>query len=104
MRTCLAIREKAMPDDWRRFWAMSLLGGSLRDQGKYVEAEPLLVAGYEGIKARESKMPSAGKPRLLDAARGVVRLYKAWDKPELARSWSEKISPAALPADVFAEP
>jgi serine/threonine protein kinase len=104
LRICLAIPEKAIPDDWRRFWAMSLLGGSLLDQGKYVEAEPLVVAGYEGLKAREAKIPAVSKPRLLDAAGQGVRLYKAWGKPEQARSWAEKAVPAALPADVFARP
>jgi hypothetical protein len=104
LRVCLAIREKAIPDDWRRFWAMSLLGGSHLNQGKYVEAEPLVVAGYEGIKAREAKVPAANKPRLADAAARGLRLYKAWGKPEQARSWALKVSPATLPADVFAKP
>jgi hypothetical protein len=50
LRACLAIREKKLPDDWRRFNAQSLLGGSLLGQQKYAEAEPLLVQGYEGMK------------------------------------------------------
>ena len=48
LRECLAIRDKAMPDDWRRFNAMSLLGGALLGQGRYAEAEPLIVPGTRG--------------------------------------------------------
>ena len=33
LRECLAIREKAMPDDWLRFNAMSLLGGACWARG-----------------------------------------------------------------------
>ncbi len=36
---------------------MSLLGGALLGQGRYAEAEPLVIGGYEGMKAREAKIP-----------------------------------------------
>ena len=101
---CLAIREKAIPDDWSRFNAMSLLGGALLGQGQYAEAEPLIVAGYEGMKAREAQIPAPGKPRLAEAAERVVRLYEAWGKPEKAAAWKAKLGLADLPADVFARP
>src|SRR5205823_5524564 len=61
LRECLAIREKATPDDWSRFSTMSQLGGTLVDQGRYAEAEPLVVPGYEGMKAREAKIPTRSK-------------------------------------------
>jgi serine/threonine protein kinase/tetratricopeptide (TPR) repeat protein len=104
LRECLAIREKAIPNDWRRFWAMSLLGRALLEQGKFAEAEPLVVAGYDGLKARQAKMLAANKPRLFDAAGHVVRLYEARGKPELARSWAQKAGVGDLPAEVFAKP
>jgi serine/threonine protein kinase len=104
LRECVAIREKAIPDDWRRFFATSVLGHALLDQGRYAEAEPLLVAGYEGLKAREAKIPAVSKTHLLDAAKEVVSLYEAWAKPERARSWAAKVGLADLPADVFETP
>jgi tetratricopeptide (TPR) repeat protein/tRNA A-37 threonylcarbamoyl transferase component Bud32 len=104
LRECVAIRDKAIPDDWRRFFATSLLGRALLDQGQYMEAEPLVVAGYEGLKAREAKIPAASKRRLFDAAEEAVRLYEAWGKPEQARSWAAKVGLADLPAEVFAKP
>jgi hypothetical protein len=93
-----------MPNDWRRFFAMSLLGRALLDQAQYVEAEPLVVAGYEGMKAREAKIPTVSKPHLSSAARQVVRLYEAWDKREQAQSWAAKLGLAELPMDVFEKP
>ena len=56
LRECLAICEKASADDWKRYDAMSLLGGALLGQGRYAEAEPLIVPGYEGMKERESRI------------------------------------------------
>ncbi len=77
MRECLAIRVKVMPDDWRRYNAASLLGAALMARGRYAEAEPLVVSGYEGMKAREAKIPTSGevqpRPRL---AERVVQLYR----------------------------
>ncbi len=58
LRECLAIREKAQPDEWSTFNTRSLLGDSLLGQKKYAEAEPLIVSGYEGMKAREAKIPA----------------------------------------------
>jgi non-specific serine/threonine protein kinase/serine/threonine-protein kinase len=104
LRECVAIRDKAIPDDWRRFFAMSLLGRALLDQGRYTQAEPPLVAGYDGFKAREAKIPAVSKPLLGDAAAQLVRLYQAWGKPERARSWAAKLGVAEMPTDVFDKP
>ena len=95
IRECLAIREKKLPEDWTRFNAMSLLGGSLLGQKKYDEAEPLLIQGYEGMKAREAKIPAQSKIYLAQAAERIVALYDAWGKPEKAAEWREKIKAAS---------
>jgi tetratricopeptide (TPR) repeat protein len=104
LRESLTIREKAIPDDWRRFNTMSQLGGALLGQRRYAEAEPLVVPGYEGMKAREARIPAPSRPRLADAAVRVVRLYDAWGKPEKATEWKSRLGLADLPADVFARP
>ena len=99
---CLAIRVKAIPDDYRRFNTESLLGGTLLGEGKYAEAEPLIVGGYEGMKAREAKIAVSGKNLLTEAAERVVHLYHAWGKPEQADAWAARLGLAQLPANVFA--
>jgi serine/threonine protein kinase/tetratricopeptide (TPR) repeat protein len=101
LRECLAIRAAKLPDDWSRFNSMSQLGGSLLGQGRYAEAEPLIVQGYEGLKAREAQIPAPGKTRLPEAAEQVVRLYEAWGKPEQAAVWKAKLGLRDLPTDVF---
>src|SRR5262249_45332641 len=91
LRECLRIREAKRPDDWRRLNTMSLLGGSLLGQKKYAEAEPLVVSGYEGMKAREAQLPAQAKPYLTKTAERVVELYAAWGKPEKTAAWRETL-------------
>jgi hypothetical protein len=91
LRECLAIREKAQPDDWSAFNTRSMLGASLLGQKKYAEAEPLLLAGYQGMKAREARIPTAGKLRLAEAGERVVLLYEAWGKKDKADEWRAKV-------------
>jgi eukaryotic-like serine/threonine-protein kinase len=103
LREALTIREKATPDAWERYEAMSLLGGWLLGQGRYDEAEPLIVRGYEGMKAGEERIPVPMRSRLLEAAIRVVQLYEARDKPQ-ADAWKVKLGLPDLPADVFEPP
>jgi hypothetical protein len=106
LRECLKIREAKLPDDWSRFNTMSQLGGALLGQARYADAEPLVVRSYEGMKAREAKIPPKAKLRLPEAAELVVRLYDACGRPERAAEWRAKLGAAEadLPADVFARP
>jgi serine/threonine protein kinase len=101
LRQCLTTREKVQPDDWITFYTRSQLGGSYLGQRKYAEAERLILQGYEGLKAREAKIPAPGKLRLPEAAERVVRLYETWGKPEKAAMWRGKLGLAELPADPF---
>ena len=101
---CFPLRQKFQPDDWGTFYTESLLGASLMGQGKYAAAEPLILAGYEGMKARSARISAAAKPRLAEAANRVVHLYDEWGKTIPANQWKEKLGLADLPADVFAHP
>jgi eukaryotic-like serine/threonine-protein kinase len=100
----LAIYEKATPDDWRRYEAMSLLGGAFWGLGRYARAEPLVVAGYQAMKAREPRIAVPEQFRLREAAVRVVRLYEEWNQPDQAAAWKVKLGMRDLPADVFARP
>ena len=108
LRECLAIREKTQPDDWSTFNTRSMLGACLLGESRFAEAEPLILSGHEGLKARETRIPSpVAKPRLTEAEGRVLRLYKAWGKTEKAAEWRRRLGqkePAELelPADVFA--
>jgi eukaryotic-like serine/threonine-protein kinase len=83
---------------------MSLVGGALLGQGRYAEAEPLIVQGYEGMKARESRIIVPERLRLREAAGRVVRLCKEGNKPDQETAWKSKLGMPDLPAEVFARP
>jgi serine/threonine protein kinase/tetratricopeptide (TPR) repeat protein len=104
LRECLAIREKFQPDGWPTFNVRSMLGGSLLGQKKYDQAEPLLLSGYEGMKAREAQIAPPGRPRLPEAGERLVRLFEAWGKPQKASEWRMKLGlkDPELPANAFA--
>jgi hypothetical protein len=104
VRECLLIREHFQPDGWPTFNVRSMLGDSLLGQKKYALAEPLLISGYEGLKAREATIAAAGKPRLPEAGERLVKLYDAWGKPEKAAQWRNKLGFRfpELPSNVFA--
>jgi len=87
LRECLAIREKKLPSGhWQLLNARSLLGGSLTSQGKFVAAETLLVASYEGL----SKGKGATPRRVAQALGRVIDLYDRWGKPEKADAWRKR--------------
>jgi tetratricopeptide (TPR) repeat protein/tRNA A-37 threonylcarbamoyl transferase component Bud32 len=104
LRQALSIREEAKVVDWNRYDSMSLLGATLLGQGQYAKAEPLVVAGYEGMKAREVRIPVPKRPRIREAAERVVHLYESWGLPEKAVNWKADLGMADLPVDVFARP
>jgi hypothetical protein len=104
LREGLAIFEKAMPDDWRHYEAMSLLGQAMLGQAHHAEAEPLIVPGYEGMKARESRIIMPERSRLREAAERVIRLYEEWNQTDHATAWKARLGIPDLPTDVFARP
>jgi tetratricopeptide (TPR) repeat protein len=97
LREALANYEKTYPDDWRRFLAQNLLGASLAGQRKYAEAEPPLVAGYEGLLKRQGAIPADTKSVVPQAGERIVQFYRSWDKPAKAAAWREKLQTAKPP-------
>jgi tetratricopeptide (TPR) repeat protein/predicted Ser/Thr protein kinase len=96
IRESLAADEKAAPDSWSRFNDQILLGACLAGQGKYADAEPLLLAGYNGLIERQGKVPKLSRFYLEAAGGWVVQLYRDWGKPEKAAEWTRKLENAAL--------
>lgn len=96
LRESLSIFEKKGTDDWMTFDAKSSLGASLLDQKKYIEAEPLLLNGYEGMKKREQKIPAGryGWDRVMQSLERLVQFYEATGNPEIATKWREEFEGA----------
>jgi eukaryotic-like serine/threonine-protein kinase len=91
-REYLALHENGLPDDWRTFNTRSLLGASLLGQKRYAEAEPLLLAGYEGLRHQQDTIPAIGKVGLKEAAQRLVQLYQETDRPDSAAQWKQKLA------------
>ena len=70
-------------------------------KGSYVEAEPLVLRGYEGLQTRESRIPVPLRMLLSEAGERVVQLYEGLGKPDLADVWRTRLGLADLPADPF---
>lgn len=78
------------PADWRTFNTKSTLGGALVDQKKYLDADPLLRAGYEGMTQRANTNPPQGQVRLTEGLERRVQLYENTDKPDEAAKWRKE--------------
>jgi serine/threonine protein kinase/tetratricopeptide (TPR) repeat protein len=91
LRKCLTKRERTVPDFWLTFRSKSLLGGALLGQKKYTDAEPLLLAGYEGMKKQEAKLPPEAKAGLTEAVERLVQLYEATEKKDQAAKWRKEL-------------
>jgi tetratricopeptide (TPR) repeat protein len=91
LRECLAIRQKTDPDDWTIFDTQSMLGEALLEQRKFAEAEPLLLASYDGLKEREDSIPTEDKPRITKALERLAKLYERWGREEVAAKWRNEL-------------
>ncbi len=92
LRESLVIREKTQPDVWTTFNTLSMLGRTLVGQMKYAEAEPLLLKGYEGLKARETSIPPEGGTRIPEALDRLIELFTATNKPDEVTKWQAERS------------
>ncbi|MCC6417224.1 MAG: tetratricopeptide repeat protein, partial [Gemmataceae bacterium] len=90
LKECLAIRRKKLPDAWYTFTIQSMLGGALLGQKKYTAAEPLLLAGYKGLKARVRAITPQARARLTEAALRLVQLYEVLGRQDAAAQWRKE--------------
>ncbi|MBS0264919.1 MAG: tetratricopeptide repeat protein [Planctomycetes bacterium] len=91
LRECLEIRQRLLPDDWTTSNTQSMLGGALAGQKKFAEAEPLLLAGWTGLRDRARQVPPNGKIRILESYQRLVDCYTAWGKPAEAEHWQQEL-------------
>ena len=89
LREAVNIRRENMPEThFLRALADGALGEFLVSQGRFAEAEPLLLKSYENLQITQS--PES--PRLITALKRAVELYEKWQKPELAAEYRVKLS------------
>jgi hypothetical protein len=61
-------------------------GAALAALGKYAQAEPLLVDGYEQYH-QEASVPQRHKDKI---RKHIIKLYEDWGNPEKAARWRAK--------------
>jgi non-specific serine/threonine protein kinase/serine/threonine-protein kinase len=91
LREALDRQEKRSLDTWERYDCESMLGASLAGQGKYGDAEPLLLSGFQGLSTREATIPESNRVALEQAGERIVLLYEAWGRPEEAADWRNRL-------------
>jgi hypothetical protein len=77
LRHVLAIRQRLYPPaDWRIAEVQSLLGAALTRQGRYADAEPLLLDAANGLKP----VPGLQGREAADNRARLAALYEAWGR------------------------
>jgi tetratricopeptide (TPR) repeat protein len=104
VRALLTAGERDRPDDWTTFELRSGLGEALAGQQKYAEAEPLMLAGFEGLRQRSAAIPAGSRGCLTHAADGLVRLYEARGQPDRAAKWRAEREALTTPAATPGQP
>ncbi len=90
MRDALEIRQRLLPPThWRIGYTEALLGRCLAVQRSFTEAEPLLLRGYELLRAQRGD----GREETRQTAGSLVALYKAWGKPDRAALYETQARP-----------
>ena len=82
LRECLAVREKAQPDEWTTFNSKAQLGARCWAKRSTPRRSHCVIAGCEGMLQLEAKISPPGKPRLTEALERLVELYEATSEPE----------------------
>ena len=92
LREAISIREANPPSaDNLRARPLSMLGEALARQGKYEEAEPVLLACHESLKER----PDPGTRK--DTLTRLAWLYNQWNRPDDAAKWQAELSQLSTP-------
>ncbi|OHB72597.1 MAG: hypothetical protein A2V70_09305 [Planctomycetes bacterium RBG_13_63_9] len=94
IRDGLATLEETLPEDhWMIADARSAWGGWLTAQGRYEEAEPLLLASHAALVSSAPEIHSSSEAlscRIEHARRRIVRLYDAWGQAEKGADWRKE--------------
>jgi len=90
LRPLVSAAAKESPDSWQRFDLESILGAAIAGQGKFEEAEPLLLQAYAGLNERRESIPAGATSSLESASERIETMYESWNRPAKAAEWKEK--------------
>jgi hypothetical protein len=92
LRPSLERRQRLFPDEWRTPQAQSLLGEALTGEKRFAEAEPLLLAGFSGLKAQSVRIPASAGVSFRHTGECLIKLYLDWGKSAEAESWRRQLA------------
>jgi tetratricopeptide (TPR) repeat protein/tRNA A-37 threonylcarbamoyl transferase component Bud32 len=67
--------------------ALSALGASLAGQGKFIEAEPLVLQAFEELRINESRLAGDRVGMVREARDTVIAVYTAWGRTDKVAEW-----------------
>jgi serine/threonine protein kinase/tetratricopeptide (TPR) repeat protein len=92
IRECLSIREKKFPGQWETFLTRGKLGTILLRQGKYAEAESLLVSGCEGMRQHVDPSSTQSRIDLREAVENLILVNRITGKRDQEPQWRKEIT------------
>jgi eukaryotic-like serine/threonine-protein kinase len=98
LRESLKIGQENQPEAWKTFNTQSLLGAAVLSQSaqagddtqkadRLVEAETLLIKGFEGMQQQQAAIPADEALRLPEALDRLIELYSKLEKPNEAQKY-----------------
>lgn len=97
VREAIAILLARQPDDALTHETRVLLGQILLAQGRYDEAEPELIAGYQELKKQKHKLLFVFRGRLPEALDGLAKCAESMNRPVDAERWRAERQPTRSP-------
>ena len=91
LRQALEILRGLPPGHWRTALCESVLGEGLTAEGRYDEAEGLLLRGFESLDRRAGVRNRDTQ----EALQRLIRLYESWGRPEAAEPYRARLAEAA---------
>jgi hypothetical protein len=93
LRAALQVQQEELPGEWTTYRTQALLGAALLGQKRYTDAEPLPLAGYEGMKRQAGSIPPSAHCSPSEVIEQLVQLYTAMGKQDQATQGPQKRNP-----------
>ena len=89
---CLALRQKALPEGhWLIADTTSRLGAALAAEGRFTEAECLLLESHTSLHNNRRTPVNSTQ----ETIHRIIRLYDSWNKPNQAAIWRQRLEMSA---------
>ncbi len=92
LRQAVKVLVTTEPDHWRTFMDQGQLGKALARAGHPAEAEALLIAGYDGVRAHQSQLPPSRRHLPSSYAAELVQVCTALGRPAAAAEWQARVT------------